>query len=197
MIPIILLAAGSSSRMRGRDKVLEPIDGTPLLRRQAQAARAVSDQVLVALPSAPHPRYAAIADLDVQTLAVPDAAEGMGASIRTAFAALPARADKAMLLLADLPEITQQDLARMMTAAQNNPDALVWRGTTEDGKAGHPIIFDRALFPDLTQLQGDTGGQDVIRQARHRVHLVRLPAQRARLDLDTPEDWDQWRANRR
>lgn len=85
----------------------------------------------------------------------------------------------------------------MMTAAQNNPDALVWRGTTEDGKAGHPIIFDRALFPDLTQLQGDTGGQDVIRQARHRVHLVRLPAQRARLDLDTPEDWDQWRANRR
>lgn len=196
MIPIILLAAGSSSRMRGRDKLLERIDGVPLLRRQAQTARAVSEHVLVALPLAPHPRYAAIADLDVQTLEVPDAAEGMGASIRTAFAALPDGTRKAMLLLADLPEITPEDLQRVIAATKNAPKALIWRGATEDGKAGHPIVFDHTLFPDLVSLRGDGGGQSVVKSAGNHVHLVKLAQQRARMDLDTPEDWEKWRATR-
>ena len=65
-IPIILLAAGQSSRMRGRDKLLEMVDGQPLLRRQAAMALAVTDApVLVALPAAPHPRYDAIEGLAV------------------------------------------------------------------------------------------------------------------------------------
>ncbi len=182
--------------MRGRDKLLETIDGVPLLRRQAQAARAVSDCVLVALPPRPHPRYAVITDLDVVPINVPDAAEAMGASIRTAFAALPKGTDKAMLLLADLPEITPDDLRTVIATAQSHPQALIWRGATEDGKAGHPIVFDHRLFPDLTQLAGDGGGQEIVKAAGNRVHLVRLPGQRARLDLDTPEDWDAWRAGR-
>lgn len=194
MIPIILLAAGASARMHGRDKLLEEVDGVPLLRRQAQVARAVSDQVLIALPPRPHPRYALVADLDVTTIEVADASEGMGASIRTAFAALPAGAGKAMLLLADLPEITQRDLTTMIAATQATPDALIWRGATEDGKPGHPIIFHRSLFTDLARLTGDGGGQSVVKAATGRVHLVPLPGQRARLDLDTPEDWAVWRA---
>ena len=197
MIPILLLAAGASSRMRGRDKLIEEIDGVALLRRQALMARAISDTVIVALPARPHPRYALIADLDVKVLEVPDADEGMGASIRTAFAALPEGARQAMLLLADLPEITQDDLCTVIAAINTHPDAVIWRGATQDGKAGHPIIFDQSLFADLTRLTGDSGGQSVVNAAGKRVHLIALPDQRARLDLDTPEDWDAWRARKR
>ena len=39
-LPIILLAAGQSSRMRGRDKLLEKIDGVTLLGLQVRRARA-------------------------------------------------------------------------------------------------------------------------------------------------------------
>lgn len=179
--------------MLGRDKLREEINGVPLLRRQAQIARAVSDQVMVALPPRPHPRYASISDLDVSMIEVRDAAEGMGASIRTAFAALPANTGHAMLLLADLPDITQDDLCSVFAALQTHPEAVIWRGATEDGKPGHPIIFDASLFAGLTQLSGDGGGQNVVKAAGSRVHLVPLPGQRARLDLDTPEEWADWR----
>ena len=37
---LVLLAAGASRRMRGADKLLEPVDDEPLLRRQARAALA-------------------------------------------------------------------------------------------------------------------------------------------------------------
>ncbi|NBR54129.1 MAG: nucleotidyltransferase family protein, partial [Rhodobacteraceae bacterium] len=43
MTPILILAAGKSSRMRGRDKHLEEIDGVPLLRRLALAALALGE----------------------------------------------------------------------------------------------------------------------------------------------------------
>ena len=65
-LPIIILAAGASSRMRGRDKLLELVEGDPLLRRQAQMVRDVtSGPVIVALPPMPHPRYAVLKGLDV------------------------------------------------------------------------------------------------------------------------------------
>lgn len=195
MIPVIVLAAGSSSRMRGRDKLLEEIDGVPLLRRQTQVARAVSDQVRVALPPAPHDRYAVIADLDVIPVPIPDANEGMGVSLRTAIGALPDGTARAMILLADLPDITADDLRAVTASVTRRPEAFIWRGATQDGKPGHPIIFDQSLFEGLKRLTGDSGGHEVVNGAR-KVHLVPLPGQRARLDLDTPEDWAAWRKTR-
>lgn len=197
-IPVILLAAGQSRRMRGADKLLEPVEGAPLLRRQADSARAATDgPVIVALPPPPHPRYAVLTGLDVTPLAVPDAAEGMNASLRTAFAALPTGAPAAMLLLADLPELLPVHLTRVLEAVDLDSDTLIWRGATEDGAPGHPIVFAKSMFAEFANLSGDGGGREVVALAKGRVKLVSLPGQAARRDLDTPEDWADWRAERR
>ncbi|MDG1336497.1 MAG: nucleotidyltransferase family protein [Tateyamaria sp.] len=194
MISIILLAAGSSSRMRGRDKLCEIIDGVPLLRRQAQIALDISTHVLVALPSRAHPRYNLLSELNVEVIEVPDAAEGIGASLRTVFEAIPMSTTHAMLLLADMPDITATDLGLIIDEIQAHPEALVWRGMTENGKPGHPIAFHRQLFDALACLSGDNGGRDIVKAAKDRVRLVCLPGQRARCDLDTPEEWAAWRS---
>jgi CTP:molybdopterin cytidylyltransferase MocA len=194
-IPIILLAAGQSSRMRGRDKLLEMVDGTPLLRRQAQMARSVTTRpVLVALPPAPHARYEVISDLALKPIAVTNAAEGMNASLRVAFAALPKDAKAVMLLLADLPELTEIDLKTCLQSVDIKSDKTIWRGVTSDGKAGHPIIFAASHFPSFATLSGDSGGREIVAAARDQTRFIPLPDQHARRDLDTPEDWEKWRA---
>ncbi|MCB1394509.1 MAG: NTP transferase domain-containing protein, partial [Rhodobacteraceae bacterium] len=54
-------AAGASRRMAGRDKLLEPVDGAPLLRRQARAAVAAgTGPVAVTLPPDDRTRRAAL-----------------------------------------------------------------------------------------------------------------------------------------
>lgn len=197
-MPILLLAAGQSARMRGRDKLMERVEGRPLIRRQADIARAAtSGPVIVALPPPPHPRHAALDGADVTRLPVADAAEGMNASLRAAFAALPPDTTLAMLLLGDLPELTAEDLAAVAQAASPETGALVWRGATADGKPGHPIVFAAPLFGEFARLSGDGGGREVVAAAGDRVQLVPLPGQRARADLDTPEDWAAWRARHR
>lgn len=194
-IPIIVLAAGQSRRMRGLDKMLQPVAGRPLLRRQANLACSVTTgPVLIALPPRPHPRYQCLDALAVNRVPVPDAAEGMSASIRAALAALPASSPAVMLLLGDLPDLQESDLKKVLGAVDLDSDTLIWRGATQSGKPGHPIVFSAALFDQLRAVTGDTGGQPVVAAAADRVMLIPLPDNRARLDLDTPQDWAAWRA---
>ena len=193
MIPIIILAAGASKRMRGRDKLLEEIDGVPLLRRQAKMALATGCDVIVALPPRPHPRYDVVGDLAVQCLPVADAAEGMNATLRAALAAVPEAARGAMILLGDLPELTVDDLNAVLQFIDFDSYTAVWRGATSDGKPGHPVVIARPLFAELMDLTGDAGAQPVLARHKDHVQLVALPDQHARRDLDTPEDWAAWR----
>ncbi|CUJ93040.1 molybdopterin-guanine dinucleotide biosynthesis protein A [Ruegeria denitrificans] len=194
-IPIILLAAGQSSRMGGQDKLLQIVDGQPLLRRAALIACQAAP-VIVALPPAPHPRFKALEGLSLLRVEIPDANEGMNASLRGALAHVPPDAGAVMILLADLPDITTADLSDVLSAVQSHPDKLIWRGATASGKAGHPVAFDRSLFNQLSHLTGDKGAQSVVRAHADKVHLHALPGQNALLDLDTPADWTAWRAKR-
>jgi molybdenum cofactor cytidylyltransferase len=191
MIPILILAAGASTRMRGRDKLLELVDGMPLLRQRALAALAVSPQVYITLPAPDHPRGHSVQDLPLTLIPVPDAAVGMSASLQIGVASLP-ECNHFMVLLADLPDITSADMTLMIT--QTDAIHRIFRGTSADGIPGHPIIFDSHLRPLFADLTGDTGAKSII--GAHQPKLIALPGQHATRDLDTPEDWANWRAGR-
>ncbi|MEL6571089.1 MAG: nucleotidyltransferase family protein [Pseudomonadota bacterium] len=195
MISVLILAAGQSRRMRGLDKLMEPVDGQALLRRQAERAIATQCSVFIAVPALNHPRVGCLRGLDVTLIPVPDAAEGMGASLRTAMDELPA-SDAIMVTLADLAALETTDFERVIAARDAAPDAVVWRGATASGTPGHPILFDGSLRPAFSHLTGDTGGAEIVKAHADQVHLVPLPGDRALLDLDTPEDWAAWRARR-
>jgi molybdenum cofactor cytidylyltransferase len=190
---ILIPAAGASSRMRGRDKLMEDVGGETALHRAARIARASGARVYVTLPeSGPNsvPRRAELSGLEARALPVRDAHEGMAASLRAGVAAAGSAAGL-MILLPDMPEITEDDLARMLAAFALQP-GKVHRAAAEDGTPGHPVIFPRRLFVELSVITGDVGGRRVM--ADEEVVLHPLAGQRALMDLDTPEDWAAWRA---
>lgn len=194
VIAVLVLAAGGSSRMRGRDKLMEDVDGLPLLRRQVQRASATGLPVWVALPPAPHPRYDVVQDLDATLVPVADAADGMNASLSAGLRALPHSVDAVMIVLADMPDITTEHMNTVLQAVDLKSDTVVWRACTQDGAPGHPTVFRRHLFEALQSLSGDQGGSTVMKAHRARTVNVPLPEKAARTDLDTPEDWAVWRA---
>lgn len=192
---ILIPAAGASARMRGADKLLETVGGETALHRAASVARMAGAKVVVTLPEGgPHaaPRRAELAGLDIRVLLVPDAHEGMAASLR-AGAAAAGSAMGLMVMLPDMPDITAEDL-RTLIAAFNAAPTRVVRASAEDGTPGHPVIFPRRLFAELSVQTGDVGGRRVLEGEA--VKLVRLAGARALTDLDTPEDWAAWRAHR-
>ena len=190
MIPVLILAAGQSSRMNGRDKLLEDVAGKPLLRRQIERADGIGP-IYVALPRANHPRMSALIGTHATPMIVPAASQGMGATMRDAVRLLP-RGDF-MMVLADLISIKNNDLRCIIQAKIDTPDALIWRGATASGKAGHPIIFHQSLRPRFDDLSGDSGGESLVKPLEDQTVLVKFDDERARYDLDTPQDWEAWR----
>jgi CTP:molybdopterin cytidylyltransferase MocA len=189
-LTILIPAAGNATRMRGGDKLLEPVAGEPMLRRQARIARSVCAQVIVTLRDPDPARMGCLQGVDVTTLSVQGAAEGMAASIR---AGAVRTVGALMILPADMPEITAVDLQTLIAAFDQS---CILRATASDGTPGHPVIFPADLLAELAALQGDEGGRAVVQRHRDRVHLIALPDQHATLDLDTPEAWAQWRVQR-
>lgn len=187
---LLVLAAGSSSRMRGRDKLMEIVDGIPQIVRASRAGIDAGLETIVAIPCSSGTRRAALTGLPVQIVEVVDADEGMGASLRTATAALPPEAEAAMVLPADMPEINAADLAAV-AGAFTGEDVI--RGAS-GAVPGHPVLFPRRLIPALTRLSGDRGARDVLHNEE--AQLVPLPLTHALTDLDTPEAWAEWRASR-
>lgn len=192
-VTILIPAAGASLRMRGGDKLTELVGGEPLLRRSARMAAATGARVIVTLPGGgPHggPRKSELVGLDVTIAELPDAHEGMAASLRHGAKAAKMSAGL-MVYLPDMPDVTEEDLMLLIAAFLADPNAPL-RAATEDGLPGHPVIFPRRLFGELGILGGDEGARHVL--ADEEVSLVPLPGNRAITDLDTPEDWAEWRA---
>jgi CTP:molybdopterin cytidylyltransferase MocA len=100
-----------------------------------------------------------------------------------------------LVALADMPEITAQDLYLMLSLGAQAPGTIL-RAATKDGRPGNPVFFPADLLPELAQLTGDAGARDILKREAARVALLPLKDDRAAVDLDTPEDWAAWRARR-
>ncbi|MFD1511237.1 nucleotidyltransferase family protein [Lacimonas salitolerans] len=188
-LAILILAAGQSSRMRGGDKLRQTVDGKPLLTVLAGRALATGLPVWITLPGLDHPRAQTLPP-GVTPVPVPDAAQGMGASIRAGISALPDSIDATMILPADMPELTAADLCHMADTYAGG----ILRATSAAGTPGHPVVFPASLFAELRGLTGDEGARHVISANRDALHLIPLPDAHATTDLDTPEAWAAWRA---
>lgn len=193
MTPLIVIpAAGASSRMRGADKLLERVDGMPLLRRQTERALQSGCPVMVALP-VKSARHDALKGLNVTIVTVRDAAEGMGATLRTAalFAARHAPDRPMMILLPDVPGIGPFDIRTVVARFEAEGRDKVVRATDETGRPGTPLIVPPRLIERFTALTGDDGGRKALEGEE--IVTVSLSGTRATDDLDTPEDWTRWR----
>lgn len=188
----VLLAAGQSSRMRGRDKLLELIDGVEQLSRMVDICDKHVDCLAITVPSLAHPRTALLSQRHVP-LPVPQAALGLSASIKVAVQwAINTNVDHLMILPSDMPDIDSDDIAAIQKMTLQNPKNII-QGTTQSGKPGHPVSFPNDIFPDLTKLVGDQGAKPVLQVNKDRIIQVTLTGSHAITDLDTPEDWDEWR----
>jgi molybdenum cofactor cytidylyltransferase len=196
-VDVLLLAAGSSTRMRGADKLMQEVEGTPLLRRLAvEMTNSGADDVLVVLPAEAPSRHGALSDLPVQKVTAHRATDGMSASLAAGIAALSEHCDAVVIALADMPEVTAHHVDQLIAAYSPGDGREICRAVTADGAPGHPVLFGRRFFENLALMQGDRGARDLLRQAVDFVVDVPTAGDTATVDLDTPEDWANWRSRR-
>ena len=192
----VVLAAGAGRRFAGQGgdrKLLAPFEGRPLIAGALDAAFAApARRVLLVTDGDPDlARVAAdqaqavgrMSDLDIVVAA--DAAEGMGASLRTAVGALPPDCEAVFVFLGDMPRTPPGLAGDLLDALTPGVDAVAPRLAE---RRGHPVLFGKACFPALRALAGDVGARALLAAIGERLALVECSDPGVLFDVDRPRD---------
>ncbi len=189
-VAAIVLAAGSSRRMGGRNKLLLPFGGRPLVRHVVTTILASrADPVLVVLGHEAEAVRAALAELPVTFVYNPRHAEGMTTSIQAGVAAAPADVLGYMICLSDLPLIEAAEYDRLINAFREaharDPACIVV--PEFEGRRGNPVLFAAHYRAAILAEERLTGCRGLVQ--RHPEHVVRVPMPTDHIlqDIDTPK----------
>jgi molybdenum cofactor cytidylyltransferase len=116
-----------------------------------------------------------------------DHAEGMGATLRTGVASLPADAAGVFVFLGDMPRVPLAVLPKLAAALAAGAPAAA---PTCEGQRGHPVLFGHDLLPQLLTLSGDEGARSLLRGLGDRLALVESPDAGVLFDVDQQKDLD-------
>jgi molybdenum cofactor cytidylyltransferase len=186
-IAAVVLAAGRSTRMGGRNKLVAEIRGKPLVRIAAEQALASRARPVTVVTGHERERVeAALAGLPVRFVHNPDYATGLGSSLKAGIAAVPAEADGVVVCLADMPQVDAALIDRLIAAFDPAKGALAVIPVL-DGKRGNPVLWSRRFFPELMAVEGDVGARGLIGRYNEAVVEVPVIGRAALVDVDTPE----------
>lgn len=119
--------------------------------------------------------------------------EGISTSINLGISVLPQETDSAIFLQVDQPLLTRRLLQALATRrAETGAEVVV---PTWQEQRGSPVLFGRALFPELARLTGDTGGRALFETYRDRLVTLPVDDPLQLADVDTPDRYETLRAS--
>ena len=178
--------------MGAANKLLADIDGRPMLRGVVEAALASRARpILVVTGHQAASVETVLGGLDVAFVDNSDYADGLSSSLKAGIGAVPASADGVLVLLGDMPQITGAHLDRLIAAFAAEDRAVIV--PTHGGRRGNPVLWPRAHFAEMLQLEGDAGAKRLMAAHAADVREVDLGTDAIFADVDTPEALAQLR----
>lgn len=187
-ITIVILAAGSSSRM-GRSKQLLDVGGVTLLRKVTTAAADTKLPVVIVLGSGADKHLQSLDDLNVRVIKNPTWDKGMGNSLKFGIQeVMLTGADGVLVLVADQPNVSTSHLQKLVDTFINTGKPIV--ASHYKDTLGVPVIFSKTYFARILQLNDNAGAKKLLEQNTQDAAIVDFAG--GEIDLDTPEDYKKY-----
>ncbi len=185
--PAIVAAAGRSQRMGSPKALLDAGGSSVLARIVSSLGQGGAGPSRVAVGDLAGPVARAALEAGGTPILNPDPSPGPISSLQAGIRALPPAAEGVLWAPVDHPLFTA-DTVRALTHAfrRARPPLVV---PTFTGRRGHPVLFARALFPELLSPDLAEGARTVVQ--RYLQGRLELPVDDPGIlaDIDTPEDY--------
>lgn len=186
-IGLLLMAAGHSQRFKnasgGIHKLLYPCDAnnTAMLNMTYQKARRVflPEHICIVTNQAEPQVHALASQLDSPIVQIQS--NGLGESIAQAISNNQ-NWDALLILHGDLPFIQPSTIQAVYEAIQHH---TIVRPSYHD-QLGHPVGFQKSLYPQLMALQGDQGASQILKH--YPITTLPIDDRGTIQDIDHPND---------
>jgi len=184
-IAILILAAGSSSRL-GEPKQLLEINGKTLLQKAIETGLEVSDAVTVVLGANKKMIQPTVSDYPIQIAFNGNWTEGMSSSIQVGMESLEeGKYDGVLIMLCDQPFVDVLLLRNIISVFEKNKNPII--ASWYNDKIGVPALFDVSFFGKLKKIKGQGGAKRLIMS--HLEQVEQVVFEKGEIDVDTQEDW--------
>ena len=183
-----VLAAGESKRMGSPKQLLKWKDKTMLGHIVDVALRSEASEVMV-IVGAEVEKVKQVIPPRARTVFNARFQAGQSESVKAAVAALQTASpdsEAIIFLLTDQPNITPHIINALIQKWRETLAPIVC--TRVNGKRANPVLFDRSVWHELSELTGDTGGRAIF--DRHEIVYVDWDDSILG-EADTPDDYEK------
>jgi molybdenum cofactor cytidylyltransferase len=187
-VAIVILAAGSSSRMGQSKQLLGVHDTTMLTHAITVALHARPAVVAVVLGAHAKQHRESIQFMPVTIVLNNEWETGMGSSLKAGLHHIEVHhpdVSAVLFMVCDQPALTTQHLLNLIGKTDKPIVASYYAGSS-----GVPALFNKTLFPTLNALRNDQGAKKMFQLFPEQVSNVDFP--QGELDLDTMEDYQAY-----
>lgn len=195
MMGVVLLAAGTSSRMGETNKLLLPYRGKPMVRHIAEQLLELSVGTLIVVTGYEDTAVrAALEGLDIDFRQNNRYQSGMSSSIKVGVRSLDEGVSGIMICLSDMPLLSTGDYQFLMEVYQRAlgekvaPIVQPWAA----GRPGNPLIFHPSYREDILLMpDGPDGCRNLVLANIASVYRLAPPNAHFFKDIDCPSDYLQ------
>ena len=188
MLSLIVLAAGKSSRMNGRNKLLIKVEGHPMIRGVVEAGlRSKADEVIVILGWEAEKIKKALEDLPCRFVVNKDYEKGQSSSVKAGLKEVGESTQAILVLPGDVAKIDTSSINLVIDEYARLKGSIIV--AAHKSRPGHPILFDRELFNEVEQIDEQSFGlKSVVKKHEGTVRFVEAGSSNVLRDVDTPKD---------
>jgi len=186
-VSLIILAAGRSTRF-GSNKLLFEIGGKKLIERVVGTSLASKvDEVVVVVGFEREKISPILEGYQCRIVFNPEFEKGQSSSVIAGVRSVRNEADAIMILPGDMAYVSVEHINKIIEEYNAVPSSIVV--ACFEGKMGHPILFDRALFNEILKItEEEFGLKEVVERHRTEIRRVEVGSAEVLLDVDVPED---------
>ena len=188
MLSLIVLAAGKSTRMRGRNKLLVEIERKPMIRRVVEAGlKSKVDEVIVVVGWQGDKIRKALTDLPCRFIVNKNYEKGQSSSVKAGLKGVVEATQAILILPGDVALIDFESINSVIAEYALRKQLIII--AAYKGKPGHPILLDRQLLAEIEQIDEKTFGlKAVVMNHEAAVRLIETGSPGVLRDIVTPED---------
>lgn len=186
-IASVVLAAGLSSRMENKNKLLENLNGSPVLHH---VLNAIEDsnivETIVVLGHESEKVESTLKGYELKSVYNALYMSGIGSSIKAGVESVSDTMDGVVIILGDMPGLTPEILDSLMGNFDPEKGKEICVPTYKN-QAGNPVLWSKRFFPELCNLKGDIGGRLLLNDFTECIVQCPVHLDTIHQDIDTQE----------